>query len=54
MKAIIARARGLDRHILLPEVDDPRVREAAAIVRDEGIARVTLLDPDALEALAAE
>ena len=45
MKAIVARARELDRHILLPEADDPRIREAAAIVRDEGIARVTLLDP---------
>lgn len=56
MKAIIARARGLDRHILLPEADDPRMREAAAIVRDEGIARVTLLDPhpEDFETLVAE
>ena len=55
MQSIIARARDLDRHILLPEAEDPRIREAAAIVRDQGIARVTLLDaePDDLETLAA-
>jgi phosphate acetyltransferase len=46
MQAIIARARVLERHILLPEAGDPRIREAAAIAAGEGIARVTLLDPD--------
>ena len=46
MQSIIARARALDRHILLPEVEDPRIREAAAIARDQGIARVVLLDPE--------
>ena len=45
LQSIIARARDLDRHILLPEAGDPRIREAAAIVAGEGIARVTLLDP---------
>ena len=55
MQAIIARARALDRHILLPEAADPRIREAAAAAVGEGIARVTLLDPapDDLDMLAA-
>lgn len=55
LQSIIARARDLDRHILLPEAGDPRIREAATIVQDQGIARVTLLDPEPedLDALAA-
>ncbi|WP_299358552.1 phosphate acetyltransferase [uncultured Paracoccus sp.] len=44
---IIETARARRAHIILPEGRDPRVREAAARVVAEGIARITLLDGEA-------
>src|SRR6185503_14276564 len=38
------RARRLQRRIVLPEGDDPRVREAAAQIEREGLGHVQLLD----------
>ena len=43
LERIIGKARALDRHIILAEGDDPRVREAAAICARERIARITLM-----------
>ncbi|MFQ5818355.1 MAG: phosphate acetyltransferase [Terriglobia bacterium] len=37
------RARAHPQHIVLPEGEDPRVREAAAKISREGFARITLL-----------
>lgn len=37
-------AKRLNRHIILPEGDDPRVAEAAARLVAEGLARVTLMN----------
>lgn len=46
------KARKLNRHIVLPEGEEPRVVEGAKIVVDEGIARITLLgDETAVRAL---
>lgn len=40
-------ARANPRHIILPEGDDPRVAEAAAMLTERGLARVTLMNgPD--------
>lgn len=44
---IFDRARGLNRHIVLPEGDDPRVAEAARRAVADGIARITLLNGQA-------
>ena len=52
---LLERARADVKHIVLPEGDDDRVLEAAAIVLREGVARVTILgDEDAVRARAAE
>jgi phosphate acetyltransferase len=40
------RARAHPRRIVLPEVDDPRVREAARILAGEGLAEPILCEPD--------
>ncbi|HEY0399271.1 MAG TPA: phosphate acetyltransferase [Acidimicrobiia bacterium] len=40
------RARSRMRRIVLPEVDDPRVREAARILAGEGLAEPILCEPD--------
>jgi phosphate acetyltransferase len=40
------RARSRPRRIVLPEVDDPRVREAARILVGEGLAEPILCEPD--------
>ncbi|HVW32484.1 MAG TPA: phosphate acetyltransferase [Acidimicrobiia bacterium] len=40
------RARAHPRRIALPEVDDPRVREAARILVGEGLAEPVLCEPD--------
>ena len=40
------RARSQMRRIVLPEVDDPRVREAARILAGEGLAEPILCEPD--------
>jgi phosphate acetyltransferase len=39
------RARARRGRVVLPEVDDPRIQEAARILRDEGIAEPILPDP---------
>lgn len=41
---ILHTARSLNRHIILPEGDDPRVAEAARRLAGEGLARVTLMN----------
>jgi len=41
---VYERARRARRRIVLPEGDDPRVREAAAKIEREGLGRVQLLD----------
>ena len=41
--ALFDKARALNRRILLPEGDDPRVREAARRATTDGIAQVVLL-----------
>ncbi|HTN59289.1 MAG TPA: phosphate acetyltransferase [Protaetiibacter sp.] len=51
---LVERARAADRHIVLPEGDDDRILEAAAIVVKRRIARLTILgDPDAVRGRAA-
>ncbi len=44
------RARGVAGHVVLVEGDDPRVIEAAGVLRDEKIAAVTMLCPTAKQA----
>lgn len=44
LERIFDRARKANRHIILPEGEDPRVREAAALALREGIARITVLN----------
>jgi phosphate acetyltransferase len=41
---VYERARRAQRRIVLPEGDDPRVREAAAKIEREGLGKVELLD----------
>ena len=41
----IERARARRGRVVLPEVEDPRIQEAARILRDEGIAEPILPDP---------
>lgn len=44
---IFQTARATQRHIILPEGDDPRVAEAAARIVSEGLARISLMNgPD--------
>lgn len=43
LENIQSRARLLRRHVVLPEVSDPRVLEAAAILAGNGLARVSLI-----------
>gem|GEM_PF-469641 len=51
---LVERARAANRHIVLPEGDDDRILEAAAIVVQRRIARLTILgDPDAVRTRAA-
>src|SRR3954468_2235249 len=44
------RPRPRPRRIVLPEVDDPRVREAARILVGEGLAEPVLCEPDLIAA----
>ena len=46
MDAMCAKARSDSRKIVFPEGDEPRTVEAAAILRDEGLAEPVLLTPD--------
>ena len=48
------KAKTLHKHIVLPEGTEPRTVQAAAMIRDQGIARLTLVGPKAeVEAKAA-
>ena len=52
---LVDAARRAGAHIVLPEGTEPRILEAAEIVRERGIARLTLLgDPDAVHAVARD
>jgi len=46
MDAMCAKARSNVRKIVFPEGDEPRTVEAAAILRDQGLAEPVLLTPD--------
>jgi len=48
------KAKAQLKTIVLPEYDDPRIREAAAVIEKEGIARVLLLTPDKVDPKAKE
>jgi phosphate acetyltransferase len=43
------RAKTQPKTIILPEYDDSRIRAAAEIIEEEGIARILLLSPDKLD-----
>ena len=47
LERILETARARPAHIILPEGQDPRVREAARIAAAEGLARITLMGGDA-------
>ena len=54
LTAIADKARTSRRHIVLPEGDDVRMMQAAAALRADGIADISLVGArDSLEALAA-
>ena len=54
LTAITDKARTSRRHIVLPEGDDVRVMQAAAALREDGIAEISLVGArDSLEALSA-
>ena len=47
LERIFQTARAAQRHIILPEGDDPRVAEAAARIVEQGLARISLMNgPD--------
>ena len=55
VESIIRRAQEDDKHIVLPESDDPRVLQAAGKIAAENYARVTLLGkPDVIAKNAAD
>ena len=43
------RAKKRQKLIVLPEKDDPRIKEAAKIIQKEGISRIVLLGKEDLE-----
>jgi len=45
-------ARARPRHIILPEGGDPRVAEAARVITEQGLARITLMDGPDLPGIA--
>ncbi|MCA1780959.1 MAG: phosphate acetyltransferase [Intrasporangiaceae bacterium] len=52
---LVDSARRSGAHVVLPEGTEPRILEAAAICRERGIARLTLLGhPDAVQAVARD
>lgn len=53
LERIRATARAHPRHIILSEGRDPRVAEAARILTEEGLARVTLLDGPRIEGVTS-
>lgn len=54
LERIYQTARARQAHIILSEGRDPRVREAAARIAAEGLARITLLDGEALGAASID
>ena len=55
IEKVWAKARKNVRSIVLPEGDEPRTVQAAAIIRDEGLAKPILLgDSDSIRAVAAQ
>lgn len=53
LEHIFKAAQAHPRHIILPEGQDPRVAEAAAILTGRGLARVTLMNGPALPGINA-
>ncbi|MBM3252597.1 MAG: phosphate acetyltransferase, partial [Candidatus Omnitrophica bacterium] len=51
---IRATSKSLAKTIVLPEAEDPRVREAAEKIKKESIAKVILLDKDNLDSRKIE
>ena len=43
LKKIYDRASALNKRILLPEGDDPRIREAACVIKEKSVADVTVI-----------
>ena len=55
LKAMYARAKNNPQRIVLPEGDEPRTLEAANIILEQGLAKLTLIgDPDTIRKMAAE
>ena len=55
IEKIREKAKLANKHIVLAEGTEPRTVQAAAMIRDQGIARLTLVGPKAeVEAKAAE
>ena len=48
------RAKLQTKTIILPESEEPRIREAAEVIERQGIARVLLLNPDRMDARIKE
>jgi phosphate acetyltransferase len=53
LERLFARARRARRRIVLPEVDDERIREAARRLKDEGLAEPLFLDPNRIDNYAS-
>ena len=49
IKEMRLRSKNRQKLILLPEKDDPRIKEAAKIIQKEGISRIALLGKEDLE-----
>ena len=55
IEGIKAKAKANKQHILLPEGTEERTVQAAAIIRDQGLADVTLFGkPEEIAAIAAK
>ena len=55
LNAMYARAKNNPQRIVLPEGDEPRTLEAANIILEQGLAKLTLIgDPDTIRKMAAE
>ncbi len=54
IESIRDKARSFLKTIVLPEIEDPRIREAARFIQREGIAKVILLDRDKMPAAEKE
>jgi phosphotransacetylase len=47
LEELPGRARAVDGHVVFAEGDDPRIVEAAGVLRQEQVAKVTILCPAA-------